>query len=205
MISLARPTKYLIKRWTRKCLDKWWVIKECPRCQNHRDIVEVNRFWIKGCKRFLISQNRMVWKFISSFQSQICKVINNTWNKEPLNNHKGFYNRNLQMNKRKSSTIFLCWKTQRNVNMHCWNWMRIVRISKSLLLYYGIQLVQLQWCFPFPPTILFFKRLHEIVSVYQKLSPPNLSYDLSNRVCNVLGLLQALALHQSTRYLFVKA
>lgn len=31
--------------------------------------------------------------------------------------------------------------------------------------------------------------LHEIVSIYQKLSPPNLSYELSNRVCNVLGLL----------------
>jgi len=47
----------------------------------------------------------------------------------------------------------------------------------------------------YPITPLIHPRLHEIVSVYQKLSPPNLSYDLSNRVCNVLGLLQALALH----------
>lgn len=47
--------------------------------------------------------------------------------------------------------------------------------------------------------------LQEIVSIYQCLSPPNLSSALSSRVCSVLGLLQCLALHTETRGYFLKA
>jgi len=47
--------------------------------------------------------------------------------------------------------------------------------------------------------------LQEIVSIYPLLSPQSLSQPISNKVCNVLGLLQCLALHQETRGLFLNA
>lgn len=47
--------------------------------------------------------------------------------------------------------------------------------------------------------------LQEIVSIYPLLSPQSLSQSVSNKVCNVLGLLQCLALHQETRGLFLNA
>jgi len=47
--------------------------------------------------------------------------------------------------------------------------------------------------------------LQEIVSIYPLLSPQSLSQTVSNKVCNVLGLLQCLALHQETRGLFLNA
>lgn len=46
-------------------------------------------------------------------------------------------------------------------------------------------------------------RLQEIVSIYPFLNPAQLSQPLSNRVCNVLGLLQCLALHSETRSYFI--
>ena len=49
----------------------------------------------------------------------------------------------------------------------------------------------------------FFSRLQEIVSIYPFLAPAQLSQPLSNRVCNVLGLLQCLALHSETRSYFI--
>lgn len=51
--------------------------------------------------------------------------------------------------------------------------------------------------------ILF--RLQEIVAIYPCLSPPQLSQQASSRVCNVLGLLQCLALHPEIRNHFLDA
>lgn len=45
--------------------------------------------------------------------------------------------------------------------------------------------------------------LQEIVSVYPLLSPPNLTANVSNRVCNALALLQCVASHSETRQLFL--
>jgi len=47
--------------------------------------------------------------------------------------------------------------------------------------------------------------LQEIVAIYPLLSPQTLSQPVSYKVCNVLGLLQCLALHQDTRGLFLNA
>ena len=47
--------------------------------------------------------------------------------------------------------------------------------------------------------------LHEIINIYQNLSPPTLTQAHSERICNVLGLFQCIALHQQTRPLFIKA
>ncbi|WMV48758.1 hypothetical protein MTR67_042143 [Solanum verrucosum] len=45
--------------------------------------------------------------------------------------------------------------------------------------------------------------LQEIVSIYPVLSPPNLTLAQSNRVCNVLALLQCVASHPDTRLLLL--
>lgn len=45
--------------------------------------------------------------------------------------------------------------------------------------------------------------LHEIITVYPLLSPPNLTAHASNRVCNALALLQCVASHNETRALFL--
>ncbi|CAH7686122.1 cell differentiation family, Rcd1-like-domain-containing protein [Phakopsora pachyrhizi] len=47
--------------------------------------------------------------------------------------------------------------------------------------------------------------LQEIVTVYPLLSPPSLTANASNRVCNALALLQCVASHQETRALFLQA
>eukprot|EP00742_Colponemidia_sp_Colp-10_P001758 GILJ01001881.1.p1 GENE.GILJ01001881.1~~GILJ01001881.1.p1 ORF type:complete len:312 (+),score=33.49 GILJ01001881.1:55-936(+) len=47
--------------------------------------------------------------------------------------------------------------------------------------------------------------LQEIVSVYPLLSPPTLTAQASNRVCNALALLQCVASHLETRSLFLNA
>ncbi|KAJ3023352.1 UNVERIFIED_CONTAM: hypothetical protein HDU68_008653 [Siphonaria sp. JEL0065] len=47
--------------------------------------------------------------------------------------------------------------------------------------------------------------LQEIVLVYPLLSPPTLSNQASNRVCNALALLQCVASHPDTRALFLNA
>ncbi|SCW04571.1 LAFE_0H16512g1_1 [Lachancea fermentati] len=47
--------------------------------------------------------------------------------------------------------------------------------------------------------------LNEITSVYPMLSPPTLSNQLSNRVCNALVLLQCVASHPETKTLFLQA
>ncbi|KAH0721892.1 hypothetical protein KY289_004936 [Solanum tuberosum] len=47
--------------------------------------------------------------------------------------------------------------------------------------------------------------LQEIVSIYPVLSPPNLTLAQSNRVCNVLALLQCVASHPDTRLLLLNA
>lgn len=41
--------------------------------------------------------------------------------------------------------------------------------------------------------------LQEVVSIFPYLSPPTLSTQLSNRVCNTLALLQCVASHPDTR------
>ena len=45
--------------------------------------------------------------------------------------------------------------------------------------------------------------LQEIVGIYPLLSPPTLSSQQSNRVCNALALLQCVASHNDTRTLFL--
>ncbi|ODQ66859.1 Rcd1-like protein, partial [Nadsonia fulvescens var. elongata DSM 6958] len=47
--------------------------------------------------------------------------------------------------------------------------------------------------------------LQEIINIYPLLSPPNLSINASNRVCNALALLQCVASHNETRLLFLNA
>lgn len=45
--------------------------------------------------------------------------------------------------------------------------------------------------------------LQEIVDIYPCLSPPELSHQSSQRVCNALALLQCIASHAETRTLFL--
>ncbi|TID19865.1 hypothetical protein CANINC_003660 [Pichia inconspicua] len=47
--------------------------------------------------------------------------------------------------------------------------------------------------------------LSEIVSVYSMLSPPTLTIQASNRVCNALALMQCIASHNETRGAFLMA
>ncbi|XP_047339788.1 CCR4-NOT transcription complex subunit 9-like [Impatiens glandulifera] len=47
--------------------------------------------------------------------------------------------------------------------------------------------------------------LQEIKAIYPALSPPTLTTDQSNRICNVLALLQCVASHIDTRNLFIDA
>lgn len=47
--------------------------------------------------------------------------------------------------------------------------------------------------------------LHEIISAYGLLVPPNLNSASSTRVCNALALLQCIASHDSTRSAFLQA
>merc|ERR1711981_1073824 len=47
--------------------------------------------------------------------------------------------------------------------------------------------------------------LQEIVAIYPLLSPPSLTAQASNRVCNALALLQCVASHPETRTLFLNA
>eukprot|EP01027_Heterolobosea_sp_BB2_P010274 GEZU01015101.1.p1 GENE.GEZU01015101.1~~GEZU01015101.1.p1 ORF type:complete len:374 (-),score=89.44 GEZU01015101.1:307-1293(-) len=47
--------------------------------------------------------------------------------------------------------------------------------------------------------------LQEIVAVYPLLSPPSLTAQASNRVCNALALLQCVASHEETRTMFLNA
>ena len=47
--------------------------------------------------------------------------------------------------------------------------------------------------------------LQEIVAIYPLLSPPSLTAQASNRVCNALALLQCVASHADTRTLFLNA
>jgi CCR4-NOT transcription complex subunit 9 len=46
--------------------------------------------------------------------------------------------------------------------------------------------------------------LQEIVAIYPMLSPPTLTAQASNRVCNALALLQCVASHSETRGLFLQ-
>ncbi|KAK4398547.1 CCR4-NOT transcription complex subunit [Sesamum angolense] len=47
--------------------------------------------------------------------------------------------------------------------------------------------------------------LQEVLSVYPLLSPPSLTPEQSNRVCNALALLQCVASHPDTKILFAQA
>lgn len=47
--------------------------------------------------------------------------------------------------------------------------------------------------------------VQEIVAIYPMLSPPTLTAQASNRVCNALALLQCVASHTETRALFLQA
>nr|SVE75869.1 EOG090X09A7 [Daphnia hispanica] len=47
--------------------------------------------------------------------------------------------------------------------------------------------------------------LQDIVSIYPAVSPPTLTAQQSNRVCNALALLQCVASHQETRSAFLQA
>lgn len=47
--------------------------------------------------------------------------------------------------------------------------------------------------------------LQEIINIYPNLSPPTLTQAHSERICNVLGLFQCIALHNQTKMLFIQA
>ncbi|CAF1201140.1 unnamed protein product [Adineta ricciae] len=47
--------------------------------------------------------------------------------------------------------------------------------------------------------------LYEVISVYPYITPPTLTAQQSNRVCNALALLQCIASHPETRMLFIQA
>jgi CCR4-NOT transcription complex subunit 9 len=47
--------------------------------------------------------------------------------------------------------------------------------------------------------------LQEIINIYPNLSPPTLTQAHSERICNVLGLFQCIALHNQTKPLFIQA
>ncbi|CAF1221607.1 unnamed protein product [Adineta steineri] len=47
--------------------------------------------------------------------------------------------------------------------------------------------------------------LYEVISVYPYITPPTLTAQQSNRVCNALALLQCIASHPETRTLFIQA
>lgn len=47
--------------------------------------------------------------------------------------------------------------------------------------------------------------LHEILAIYPMLSPPTLTPQASNRVCNALALMQSIAQHPDTRLFFLSA
>lgn len=47
--------------------------------------------------------------------------------------------------------------------------------------------------------------LQEIINIYPNLSPPTLTQAHSERICNVLGLFQCIALHAQTKPLFIQA
>ena len=47
--------------------------------------------------------------------------------------------------------------------------------------------------------------LQEIINIYPNLSPPTLTQAHSERICNVLGLFQCIALHAQTKTLFIQA
>jgi CCR4-NOT transcription complex subunit 9 len=47
--------------------------------------------------------------------------------------------------------------------------------------------------------------LQEIINIYPNLSPPTLTQIHSERICNVLGLFQCIALHAQTKPLFIQA
>lgn len=47
--------------------------------------------------------------------------------------------------------------------------------------------------------------LQEIINIYPNLSPPTLTQAHSERICNVLGLFQCIALHATTKPLFIQA
>lgn len=47
--------------------------------------------------------------------------------------------------------------------------------------------------------------LQEIINIYPNLSPPTLTQAHSERICNVLGLFQCIALHAQTKQLFIQA
>lgn len=46
--------------------------------------------------------------------------------------------------------------------------------------------------------------LQEIIAIYPMLTPPTLTAQASNRVCNALALLQCVASHTETRGLFLQ-
>ncbi|PIM99070.1 Protein involved in cell differentiation/sexual development [Handroanthus impetiginosus] len=70
-------------------------------------------------------------------------------------------------------------------------------------------LAMLLWNSPGTVAVLLqhflFDLLQEVVSIYSLLSPPNLATAQSNRICNVLALLQCMASHPDTKILFLNA
>lgn len=66
---------------------------------------------------------------------------------------------------------------------------------------YVPQLAQFLWYSTGTVSIM----LQEIINIYPNLSPPTLTQSHSERICNVLGLFQCIALHEKTKPLFIKA
>jgi CCR4-NOT transcription complex subunit 9 len=64
-----------------------------------------------------------------------------------------------------------------------------------------IKLVFMEWCLTLCASCVV---VQEIVAIYPMLSPPTLTAQASNRVCNALALLQCVASHPETRALFLQ-
>lgn len=75
----------------------------------------------------------------------------------------------------------------------------LVDLSKNRESY--AELAPLLWYTPGCIAVL----LHELVSIYPMLSPPNLPVTASNRACNALALIQCIASHPETRHPFLHA
>lgn len=95
--------------------------------------------------------------------------------------------------------------------MLCSSWAKRGNQSQILHQCSGIRLVRIYWkswektfyIFNFLGTIAAL--LQEIINIYPSITPPTLTAQQSNRVCNALALLQNVAAHPETRSMFLTA
>lgn len=116
---------------------------------------------------------------------------------------------------RKFSNISTSWVIQKPEKMLCLSWVRRENLFQILLQCYGILSVdKISSFFSSKLTnefglLLFIgtiaSLLQEIINIYPSITPPTLTAQQSNRVCNALALLQNVASHPETRSFFLQA